>query len=40
MSGLLVGKRWYPGYNEVAPNGTWNQQPMNNVKYYIPRPKY
>lgn len=40
MGSPFYGRRWYPGYNEMAPNGTWHQQPMSNVKYSIPRPKY
>ncbi|XP_062584934.1 A disintegrin and metalloproteinase with thrombospondin motifs 6-like [Saccostrea cucullata] len=40
MSSPFYGRRWYPGYSDVAPNGTWHQQPMNNAKYSIPRPKY
>lgn len=40
ISSPFYGKRWYPGYNEMAANGTWQQQPINNMKYLIPRPKY
>lgn len=40
ISSPFYGKRWYPGYNEMAANGTWQQQQINNMKYLIPRPKY
>ncbi|XP_065931595.1 uncharacterized protein [Magallana gigas] len=40
ISSPFYGKRWYPGYNEMVANGTWQQQPINNMKYLIPRPKY
>lgn len=40
ISSPFYGKRWYPGNNEMAANGTWQQQPINNMKYLIPRPKY